>query len=150
MNPEAIVRATSDFDVTDALQGLAQHLADLPHQVNYRERRQQFATWHLPHDQWEALLTAARTDPQSCGPALSRNVTSAYIWAQVTGSEWTLAPVMRVPADAEESWSPRSGPTAMGMRRLTAGLSSQAILLAEAADALAQTLSGPEQPTWNQ
>ncbi|MFF3159156.1 TniQ family protein [Streptomyces sp. NPDC057910] len=139
MSPDAIVRATSGSDVMDALQGLAQHLADLPDQVNYRERRQRFATWHLPHDQWEALLTAAQTDPRECGPALNRNVTSAYIWARITGSEWTLAPIMRAPT-ANASWARRSGPAAFGIRCLTTRLSRQATLLANAADAHAQAL----------
>lgn len=149
MSPEAMVRATSDFDVMDALQDLAQHLADLPEQIDYRERRKRFATWHLPHDQWEALLAAARTDPRACRPVLNRNVISAYIWARITSSEWTLAPALRVSAP-EETWARRSGPAAEGMRRLTAGLSNQAVVLAEAADALARALSEPEQATWNQ
>ncbi|MEU0035647.1 hypothetical protein [Streptomyces sp. NPDC006333] len=120
ISPEAMVRATSDFDVMDALQDLAQHLADLPEQVDYRERRKRFATWHLPHYQWEALLAAARTDPRACGPLLNRNVISAYIWARITSSEWTLAPALRVPA-AEEAWARLSGPAADGMRCLTTG-----------------------------
>ncbi|KIE23030.1 hypothetical protein LK08_31975 [Streptomyces sp. MUSC 125] len=149
MSPDAMVRATSEVDVMDALQNLAQHLADLPEQIDYRERRRRFATWHLSHDQWEALLATARTDAQSGDPRVNRNVASAYVWAQVTGSEWTLAPIMRVPAAAEESWSSRSGPTAVGMRRLTGGLNGQVVRLAEAADALARALSQPEQAAWN-
>ncbi|MFD9795819.1 TniQ family protein [Streptomyces sp. NPDC059070] len=142
MSPEVMRRAAADFDVTDALQDLAQHLANLPAKVNYRERREQFATWHLPHDQWEALLAATGTTPRGCSPLLNRNVTSAYIWAKVTGSEWTLAPIMRESA-ADASWARRSGPTATGMRCLTTGMSRQATLLAETADALAQALASP-------
>lgn len=90
-------------------------------------------------------------DPKSCGPQalLTRNVTSAYIWAQITGSEWTLAPIMR-PPDAVTSWAQRSGPTSQGMRCLANRWRPRATLLADAADALAQALSEPEQATWNQ
>lgn len=146
MSPEAMARTTSTFEVTQALHNLAQHLADIPDQVNYRERRQRFATWHLPREQWEALLAATPIDSESRGlqPLLTRNVTSAYIWAQITGSEWTLAPIMRTSGEVTP-WAQRSGPTSQGMRCLTNRWIPQAALLADAADALAQDLAVSEQ-----
>lgn len=95
LTPAALRRSSNGTDITEGLQRLADHIANLPQKINYLERRQRFATWNLPQDDWRSLTRSlGRTLSSRLSDDLQHQCVSAYIWAQLTGSEWILAPAM--------------------------------------------------------
>lgn len=81
---------------------LAEHLATLPQteHVDYQQRRERFALWHLPADDFEGLLDRLIAGTGRPSPApLDRlhEALSAIIWHRITGSELVLAPCFRPP-----------------------------------------------------
>ncbi|MFD0567940.1 TniQ family protein [Kitasatospora saccharophila] len=84
----------------EAFEALALHIASQPHPVDYHERRQRLAFWHLRQADWESIterLPPARQTALRYGSEMHRQCASAYIWARVTSGEWRYAPIFRAP-----------------------------------------------------
>ncbi|MFJ4090892.1 TniQ family protein [Kitasatospora sp. NPDC089913] len=84
----------------EAFEALALYIAGQSHPVDYHERRQQLAFWHLPQTDWENItgqLPPPRQTGHRYGDKLHRECASAYIWARTTSGEWRYAPIFRPP-----------------------------------------------------
>ncbi|GAA3003167.1 hypothetical protein GCM10010519_39080 [Streptomyces lactacystinicus] len=83
-----------------AFEALARHIARQPHPVDYHERRQRLAFWHLSPADWENIterLPPPRQTALRYGSEPHRECASAHIWARATGGEWRYAPIFRAP-----------------------------------------------------
>ncbi|MFG2845364.1 TniQ family protein [Kitasatospora sp. NPDC048296] len=89
-------------DIAEAFEALTLHIAREP--VNYYQRRQNLAFWHLRHSDWDTITQQLGRmlgqGRRTSSDELLRECASAYIWAAVTGSEWQLAPSFRAPLSA--------------------------------------------------
>lgn len=116
-------RARQRHQQDDKLARLAGHLATLPQteHVDYRQRRERFALWHLPGDDFEGLLDALIAGIGRPSPApLDRlhEALSAIIWHRITGSELVLAPCFRAPLSPAGRIVDRHSPPVSLARRI--------------------------------
>lgn len=115
---------TPGLDLPKALERLASHIAELPDQTNYHQRRQRFADWHLSIGDWVSLRESSnftlKFPHERQSDPLIRECVSAVIWAQTTGSEWHLAPIMQPPLSPPGRCRGRSPET-----RIVTALASQ-------------------------
>ncbi|MEV7770128.1 TniQ family protein [Kitasatospora sp. NPDC086791] len=123
---------------------LAEHIAGLDHPADFDKRRQRLAFWSLPQRDWLAITEGLPPLDEifpSIPTELIGECASAYVWARVTGSSWSLAPCFRPPfttrdlqiderSEAHTILSAVHNPVGNGSRGLQAALNDYADSLA--------------------
>ncbi|MFI1302225.1 TniQ family protein [Streptomyces sioyaensis] len=102
LQPPRLIFSRKPYDLPGALERLAEHIAALPQQVDYRQRRESFKSWNLSTPAWNKIC---RTVPTTTRIVRSdhqfRECSSAFVWSLLTGSEWKLAPCFLPPRSPE-------------------------------------------------
>ncbi|WP_406131628.1 hypothetical protein [Streptomyces sp. NBC_00989] len=112
------------FNLTEAFEALASHIGQTPDPIDYRQRRERFASWSLPREDWEDLIRGLpgakpRRQPIET-PNWLEKCASALIWSKLTGSEWRLAPTIDPLAVGTGGVLDRRSPAGEAMARLRA------------------------------
>jgi hypothetical protein len=140
--------AAPPSDLARALEALASHIERATDPVDYRQRRERFASWSLPHEDWQDLIrNLPGTKPTKRNSKTHRRMeacASAFAWSKLTGSEWRLAPIVVPPLSPETPTNAGYRPrleTMMTRFRLRWGLGLRFIVprLDEYADGLVAT-----------
>ncbi|MFC0597935.1 hypothetical protein [Streptomyces palmae] len=76
-----------------ALHHIARTIETLPDPINYEHRRTRLRSWTMPATVWHHLSARAATD-RPTNPAAA----TAVVWAELTGSDLRLAPILHTTA----------------------------------------------------
>ncbi|WP_369166391.1 TniQ family protein [Streptomyces sp. R28] len=89
---------TGPFNLTTAFEALASHIGHAPDPIDYRQRRERFASWSLPREDRADLISGlpGAKPHRDLSETRSRleECASALVWSNLTGSEWRLAPTI--------------------------------------------------------
>ncbi|MFB7271000.1 TniQ family protein [Streptomyces sp. NPDC056244] len=92
LHPLRLIFQKKPYDLGGALEQLAEHIAALPLQVDYRQRRESFQPWNLSTATWNNICRTVPTKRIVRSDDQFRECSSAFVWSLLTGSEWKLAP----------------------------------------------------------